>query len=71
MEHGSNLGNRHMRFIDYQQKVLGEIVEEGVGRATGPAPINMTGIVFNTGAGTDLPHHFQVIGSPHLQALFF
>ena len=71
MEHGSNLGNRDVGFIDYQQEVFGEIVEEGVGRATGSAPINMAGIVFNAGAGANLPHHFQVIGGAHLQALFF
>ncbi len=64
--HRSYLGEGGMAFINNGQKTLREIIQEAEGPDTGQAAIEITGIVLNTRAMTQLPDHFQVIADTFL-----
>ena len=69
--HGSDLRHCHVGLIDDEDEVIGEKVQQGVGcRAFWPS-VNVSGIVLNARARANFPHHFQVIGRSHPQALRF
>ena len=58
-----------MRFIDDQQEILGEVVEKTVGGRTRLAAVDMSGVVLDSRAGSNLPHHLDVIARAHTQSL--
>ena len=55
--------------VDDQQVVLGEEVEQGVGRLAGGPAVDVAGVVLDAVAEADLPHHLQVVLGAHAQAL--
>ena len=56
-----DLGQSHMGLVNKQQKILGEIVQQGVrGRAHRPA-LDDPGVVLNAGAVANLLHHLDVV----------
>ena len=67
--HGAHLGNAHVRFVHEQQKIIGEIVQQGGRRFPGLATVKMTRIIFDAVAIAEFLHHFQVKLSALLQAL--
>jgi len=69
--HGPDLRHRHMGLVDDQQEVLGEVVQQGVGRGAGAAPVYVQRVVLNARAHADLAEHLQVVGGAHAQALGF
>ena len=58
-----------MGLVDDQQEVVREEVQQGMGRGTGFAPVEVAGIVLHSGAGADLGEHLQVVGGAHGQPL--
>ena len=67
--HGADLGDGHVRLVDDQEEVLGEVVQEGVGRGAGLAPVDVQRVVLDPRAHADLLKHLQVVGGAHAQAL--
>ena len=67
--HRAHLRQRHVRLIDEQQEVFGEVVEEGVGSASRLALGEMPRVVLDPGAVPRLPHHLDVVVRPGLQPL--
>ena len=45
--HGADLGDRHVGLVDDQEEVLGEVVQEGVGRGAGLTSVDVQGVVLN------------------------
>jgi hypothetical protein len=63
------LGDGLMGFVNDDQGVLRQIVNE-VGRRTAGRPaIEMTGVVLDSLAGADLPDHLQIEEGPLAEAL--
>ena len=60
-----------MGLVHHQQKIFGEIINQGKRRLPGGAPVHMAGIVFNAAAVAHLSHHFQIILGPLGQPLGF
>ena len=58
-----------MRLVDDQQEVLGEVVQQTVGRSPRASAVDVAGVVLDPGAGADLPHHLDVVVGAHPQAL--
>lgn len=58
-----------MRLVDDQQEVVGEVVEEGVGRGAGLAAVHVHRVVLDARTGADLTHHLDVVGGAHPQPL--
>ena len=50
-----------MTFVYDQQIILGKEVEEAIGARTGSTTIEITAVVLNTGAVSELAYHFHVI----------
>ena len=69
LEHRADLGDGHVRLVDDQQEVVREVVQEGVRRRAGSAPIDVTRVVFHARARPDFLEHLQVEGGAHAQAL--
>ena len=63
------LRDRHMALVDHREVVLGEVVEQRVGRLAGLAAVEMPGIVLDAVAVPQFPHHFEVVRGPHPQSL--
>ena len=60
-----------MALIDNDQEFLRKIVNQRVGRAACGKAGQITGIVFDAGAETGLPHHFNIKGSTFTEPLGF
>ena len=67
-EHGADLRHRHMRFVNKDKPIIRttpgdvvKIVQERVGLSAGSATIQVTGIIFDARAITDLLDHLQVV----------
>ncbi len=67
--HAADLRHRHVRLVDDQEEVVGEVVEQGVRGGTGAAPVDVAGVVLDTRAEPDLTHHLDVVGGAHPQPL--
>src|ERR671913_1178837 len=67
--HRPDLRHRDVRLVDDEEEVLGEVVDEAVGRRSPWSPVDVHGVVLDAGARPDLPHHLDVVGRPHPQAL--
>ena len=68
-EHPTDLRNSDVRFVDDQQEILGEVVQQRRGSGAGLPPIYVPGVVLDAGAESDLAHHLDVVVGPHPQAL--
>ena len=67
--HRPDLGHGHVRLVDDEQEVLGEVVEQTVG-GTPPRPaVKVHRIVLDARARADLAHHLDVIGRAHPEPL--
>ena len=58
-----------MGLVDDEHEVLGEVVEQAVGRAAAAAAVDVHRVVLDARAGPDLAHHLHVVGGAHPQAL--
>src|SRR5690625_2062221 len=58
-----------MGFVDDQQEVLREVVEQGRRCRPGPSPVDVPGIVLDARAEPDLTHHLDVVAGAHPQPL--
>ena len=67
--HGPDLGQGHVALVDEQHKVLGEVVQQGVGGRTHRAALDDPGIVLDAGAIAQLLHHLHVVHGALLDAL--
>jgi len=61
--HAAHLGNCHVRLVDEEQPVLGEVIEQGPGGRAGGAAGEVAGIVFDPGAVAGLTQSFEVVAS--------
>ena len=69
VEHGPHLGEGGVALVDEQHKILGEIVQQGVGGRAHGAVLNDPGVVFDAGAVAQLLHHLNVVHGALLDAL--
>ena len=60
--HGLQLGAGDVAFIDHQQPVLGEVINQAFGRRAGRPASQVAGVVFNAIAIAHLLEHLQVVG---------
>ena len=60
-----------MGFVDDEEEVLGEVVEQTVRCRTGCAAVDVPGVVLDSGREAHRLHHLEVIGRAHLQPLRF
>ncbi|MCY1298383.1 hypothetical protein D9M68_707540 [compost metagenome] len=71
LEHGADLGNRDVGFVDHQQRIGWQIVVERRRRLARSAPGEIAGVVFDTVAVAEFEDHLQVEAGALLQALGF
>ena len=69
--HAADLRDRDMGFVDDEEEVLGEVVEQTVRCRTGIATVDVPGVVLDPGREAHRLHHLEVIGRAHLQPLRF
>ena len=67
--HPPHLGDRDVALVDDHQVVLGEVVEEAVGPLARLAPIEVAGVILDTGAVAELLQHGEVIGDPLVESV--
>ena len=67
--HRADLRHGHVRLVDDEQEVLGEVVEQGVRRGPPATAVDVQAVVLDAGAGPDLAHHLDVVGGAHPQPL--
>ena len=60
-----------MAFVDYQQEVVGKVVEQTEGTYTGSAPVEVAAVVLNAGTVAQFPYHLQIKIGALLQSLGF
>ena len=58
-----------MALVDDEQEVLGEVVDQRVGRVPGGPAVEVAGVVLDAVAVADLLHHLHVVADPLLDAL--
>ena len=68
-EHRPDLWHRDVRLVDDQEEVLGEVVQQGVGRGARPTAVDVSAVVLDAGARPDLAHHLDVVRRAHPQPL--
>ena len=68
-EHGTYLRHRHMALVHHQQEIVGEIVNQAEGAAAGGTSVEVTTIVLDARAVTQLLNHLHVIVHTLLQPL--
>ena len=67
--HAADLGHRHVRLVDHDEVVVGEVVEQRVRRRAGAAPVDVARVVLDAAAEPDLAHHLEVVARAHAQPL--
>ena len=67
--HAADLRHRDVGLVDDEHEVLGEVVEQAVGRAPPAAAVDVHRVVLDAGAGPDLAHHLHVVRRAHPQPL--
>ena len=63
--HRTDLRHRDVGFVDHQQKVLREIVEQAVRRRAGRPTVDVARIVLDARTRAHLSHHLDVIAGSH------
>ena len=66
--HGADLRHGHMRLVDHDQVVIGEVVEQA-GRLARRASVDVRVVVLDSGAEADLLHHLEVERRAHAELL--
>ena len=69
--HRVDLRHGHMRFIDDQQEILGEIIDQRIRLFAGFAAVQMPAVVFDAAAIADLQDHLQIVFGAGEQPLGF
>ena len=67
--HRAHLRQRDVRFIDEQQKILGEVIQQRAGLAAGRAARHDARIILDALAHADLAEHLDVVARALLDAL--
>ena len=67
--HAAHLGHTDVGLVDEQQRVGGQVVEEGGRRLAGVASGQVARVVLDTVAVAQLQHHFDIVEGTLLQAL--
>ena len=67
--HAANLRHGDMRLIDEEEKLLGEVVEQRLGRAAGRSSAQRPRVVFDAGAEARLQQHLDVEPGPRRESL--
>ena len=63
------LGDGDVGLVDHHQEVVGEVVEQGVGRLARLPAVEWGGVVLDAVAVADLGHHLEVVLGAHAQPL--
>ena len=69
--HAADLGHGGVRFVDDEQEVPGEEVDETLARGAGGASGEVAGVVFDALAIADFAYHLHVVERALLDALGF
>ena len=69
--HGAELGDGDVGFVDDEEGVFGEVVEEAGGRFAGTAAREVAGVVFDALAVAEFLEHFEVVAGALFEALGF
>ena len=69
--HPPDLRHGHMRLVDKQEKIIGEIIQQSRGRFTLFSKVQMARVVFNAVDVACLKHHFNIKICPLFQPLGF
>ncbi len=67
--HATDLRHGHVRLVDDEHEVLGEVVEQGGRGRPGLAAVDVPGVILDARAEPDLAHHLHVVGGAHPQPL--
>ena len=67
--HRPDLRHGHVRLVDDDEEVLGEVVEQRVRRLARRAPVDVPRVVLDAVAEADLLHHLEVERRAHAQPL--
>ncbi|CRK52076.1 hypothetical protein RHCRD62_30740 [Rhodococcus sp. RD6.2] len=67
--HRADLRHGHMRLVDDEEEVLGEVVDQGRGCRTRGTAVDVTRIVLDSRAEADLLDHLEVVIGAHPQPL--
>ena len=69
--HPADLRNRFVGLVDDHQKIIAEVINQGIGRLPRFQPGKIPGVVFDTGTYTGFPEHFDVKVGPLFDPLRF
>ena len=69
--HPADLRNGGVRFIDHDQKIFREKIDDRVGLRTRRAPGQMPRVIFDSVAESHFLQHFEIVFGPHPQPLRF
>ncbi len=69
--HATDLRHGHMRLVEEHHEVVGEVVQQGVGRLPGRATVEVPRVVLDAVAAADLADHLEIVVGAHLQPLRF
>ncbi|OPX86898.1 MAG: hypothetical protein A4E52_01470 [Pelotomaculum sp. PtaB.Bin013] len=69
--HAAHLWYRHVGLVNKHDKILGKVVQQGIGSLSRRSSRQMPRIVFNPAAEPHLPHHFKIVVGALLQTLRF
>ena len=69
--HAVDLRHGDVRLVDDAEEVVGEVVEQGVGRLPRRAPVDVPRVVLDPGTEAHLAHHLQVERRAHPKPLCF
>ncbi len=67
--HATDLREHHVRLVEEDDEVVGEVVEQGVGRRAGGPVLQVAGVVLDAGAVAEGPKHLEVVERALAQAL--
>ena len=67
--HTPHLGQGGVALVNKQKKILGEVIQQGMGRFAGGTPLEDAGVILHAGAVADLTEHFQIVFRPLLDPL--
>ncbi len=66
-----DLGDGDVAFVDYEEEVFWEVVEEAVGSLSGVSSVEVSGVVFDAWAVAEFFDHFDVVGDSLFEAFGF
>lgn len=69
--HSADLGKRNVGLVDYEEVILGKVIEQAERRSPGRAAVEITRVILDTGAITNLLDHLEVELGTLFKALGF